>query len=275
MTAVGIGPATRGGRSRHRRLGPRGTARAIAGGGLALAFAAGLGSPGVVRATNVEDFTVVPATDGGSIDPESAGRAWTTLSGPTIDIAVYSNPDVFPAGLSFTLTLPLGFEWDAGVTGAPTTSVVPGMPAGFCSLTTSPLQYGTAASAAGQATFSLSGTHDVGCRVALTGLRVRPVSGVRADAGGQIAVVWTVPGVGVGRASGGRIALAPVKGGGGPSMGGSSLPPTDTSRTLTGSDGIRPRGPSEAIALLAALVGLLVGGSAFARRGSSRRRRAS
>ncbi len=209
--------------------------RAIAGGlGVGLALVASLAGAGRVQATNVEDFTVIAATGGASIDAETAGRAWTTLAGPVIDVAVYSNPDIFAPGLSFTLTLPMGFEWNPAVTAAPTIAIAPNMPAGFCTLTASALRYGTAASGAWQATFTLSGTHDVGCRITLAGLQVRPVAGVRAGAGGQMTVTWTVPGVGVGHASAGLARLAGVAAGNG-----ASLPATDISNRLAGSDGSR------------------------------------
>lgn len=197
--------------------------------GLGLALVASLAWGHPVTATNVEDFTPIAATGGESIDPDSAGLAWTNLSGPFIDVAVYSNPDTFASGLSFTLTLPLGFEWNPAVTVAPTIAIAPGMPAGFCTVSASELRYATAASGAWQATFTLSGAHDVGCRITLAGLQVRPVAGVRAGAGGQITVAWKVPGVGVGRASGGLVRLAAGENAG-------SLPPTDVSSVPSGPD---------------------------------------
>lgn len=247
---------TKGPEARRRRARGLRASTTMAAVVLSLAAAVGLGRPAVVRATNVNDFTVTPATGGAPIDPESAGRAWTTLTGPTIDVAVYSNPDAFPPGLSFTLTLPPGFEWNRSVTASPTVTIASGMPAGFCTLTASKLQYATATSGPSQASFTLAGTHDVGCTLTLSGLQVRPATGVRGDAGGYLAVGWTVPGVGVGQASAGRIAL-----GGAVSRepaGGSSLPPTDTSPTVEDAGGESLPGTLGDAAPFAALLGLLI-----------------
>jgi hypothetical protein len=65
-----------------------------------------LAAPTAATATNVSDFTVAPAT-GGTALPLSGG--WRTLAGPTIELGMYSNPDVFPAGLTVRVTLSAGF----------------------------------------------------------------------------------------------------------------------------------------------------------------------
>ena len=55
------------------------------------------GAP-IVHATNLEDFTVIPATGGSGVTEGD----WSMLTGPTIQVGPYSNPDVLPAGVDFT-----------------------------------------------------------------------------------------------------------------------------------------------------------------------------
>jgi hypothetical protein len=209
-----------------------------------------LAAPAAASATNVSDFTVIPAT-GGTALPLTGGVR--TIAGPAIDVAMYSNPDVFPAGLTIGLTLPDGFAFDPTVVTAPTVAIAAGMPAGFCTLTTSSLAYG-AGKAPRRVTFGLAGTHDVGCTVTLSDLRVHWVGGSSSTRNGRIAVDWTIPGVGSGHADGGRLAAVDLGGRG-------DLPPTDTTDPST--DGA----PLGALAgLVAALCAVIM----LAARGRSR-----
>lgn len=208
-------------------------------------------TPARVTATNLSDFTVIPAAGGTGISPAAAGGSWTTLTGPAIDIAVYSNPDVFPPDLMFTLTLPANFEWNAEETAPPVVSVAPGMPAGFCSLVPSALTYSGAGDAPRAVRFTLGGTHDIGCVVSLRGLQVRPISAdARAGAGGSLMIVWGAPQLGTTRVSGGIVSLA----GAAPAV----LPPTDAAAPLSHSStpgrGAFPPLPGIIVAALA-LVG--------------------
>ena len=83
------------------------------------------------------------------------------------------------------------------------------MPAGFCSIGASRLTYEGAGGSSRVATFTLLGTHDIGCRIVLGGLRVRWAAGAtEAPAAGELTVTWTVPGLGSASAPGGTIAPA-------------------------------------------------------------------
>ncbi len=204
-----------------------------------------------VAATNLSDFTVTPASGGTDIPPSTAGGAWTTLKGPAIDITPYSNPDVFPPGLAFTLTLPTNFEWNTTVTTAPVVSVAAGMPAGFCTLVPSGLTYAGSGTAPRTVRFTLAGTHDIGCVVSLRGLQLRPISAeASAGTGGKLTVDWGAPSLGVSRAIGGVVSLAVTSA--------FSLPPTDTALER----GAAPVLPGAAVGLVA----LLAAGWALLRR---------
>ncbi len=211
-----------------------------------------LAAPTAATATNVSDFTVAPAI-GGTALPLSGG--WRTLAGPMIEIGMYSNPDVFPTGLTVSVILPAGFAWDPTVVEPPTVAIAAGMPAGFCTLVASGLAY-PAEAAPHSVSYTLSGTHDVGCTVSLTGLRVRWVGDGAAARSGAISVLWTIPGVGTGRASGGRVASI--------DFGGSSaLPATDTAEGAPVADGANPfdgRGLGHEAGLLVGLFAVLLGG---------------
>jgi hypothetical protein len=174
---------------------------------LALAAGPALGGPRAV-ATNLSDITVIPATGGEAIAASPPG-GWAALIGPTLDVAMYSNPDRFPEGTAVRLELPRGYEWDTTAVAAPAVDPAPGMPAGFCSIGASRLAYEGAGGSSRVATFTLLGTHDIGCRIVLDGLRVRWAAGAtEAPAAGELAVTWTVPGLGSASAPGGTIAPA-------------------------------------------------------------------
>jgi hypothetical protein len=144
----------------------------------------------------------------------------------------------------------------------PAVAIAAGMPAGFCTLVASRLAY-PAEAAPHTVTYTLSGTHDVGCAVSLTGLRVRWVGDGAAARSGAIAVDWTIPDVGTGRASGGQVAAVDVGGGS------SALPATDTAEgaPVAGganvADGANPldeRGLDREAGLLGPLSAVLLGG---------------
>jgi hypothetical protein len=166
---------------------------------------------GAALATNVSDFSVTPATGGSSISASTASAEWTALTGPVINVVPYSNPDVIPTGTTFTLQLPANFEWNDAITAAPTVTVAPGAPAGFCTLVPSGLTYFGTGNTASSLSFTLSGSHDVACLISFSTLQVRPISGnSSAGTGGDIAVSWNIPGVGQGSAKGGVLTMVPV-----------------------------------------------------------------
>ena len=80
----------------------------------AAALVAALGSAAGAGATNVSDFTVTPATGGSNISASTAGGTWTSLGGPVINVAPYSNPDTIPTGTTFT---PSNGVWALNYTG--------------------------------------------------------------------------------------------------------------------------------------------------------------
>lgn len=167
----------------------------------AIAVGAFVAAVPVATATNLSDITIVPVAGGGNL-PAGGTADWTTLRGPIVEFAPYSNPDVLPEGTIVTLSLPDGFDWDTAALTLPTVAPSPGMPAGICELTAGPLQY-----AGSDLSFAVSGTHDIGCRIAFTTLRVRALGGTTPP-GGDITATWTVPGLGSGSASAGSLAVA-------------------------------------------------------------------
>jgi hypothetical protein len=168
---------------------------------------------GTALGTNLSDFSVTPATGGANIPATTAGGAWTTLTGPVINVVPYSNPDVIPQdALVFQMQLPANFEWNTAKTAAPVVTVAPGSPAGFCTLTATGVSYwNTPGAPPGYkyAQFGLSGTHDVGCQVTFAGLQVRPISSnPAAGTGGNIVVTWTLNGVASAPQNGGAVTMA-------------------------------------------------------------------
>lgn len=194
--------------------------RVVAVSGSIAALLAVLLAPATACATNLSDFTVTPATGGEALVALSAADGWTSLNGPTINVTPYSNPDVFPAGLTFTVTLPPNVKWNATVTTPPSVAVAADAPAGFCQLVPSSLTYMGIGASRRLFTFTLGGTHDVGCVLKFSGLQIRAVGqDLSAGTGGDITVEWSAPSLGASRAFGGIVRMSPP--------GGPTAPPTD------------------------------------------------
>lgn len=165
------------------------------------ALLAALAGVPVALATNLEDFTVTPATGGGALTADD----WSELTGPTIQVWAYSNPDVLPPGTLFDLSLPPGVEWDRGADVSATIVPSPGMPEGMCELAAGPPVYASET----ELRMALGGRHDIGCTITFHGLRVRALAGAASlgQTGGTLTVHWTVPGLGTSRGNGGDLTI--------------------------------------------------------------------
>lgn len=168
----------------------------------ALAVGALVAAVPVATATNLSDITIVPVAGGENLPAGGGDADWTTLRGPIVEFAPYSNPDVLPEGTVIALSLPEGYAWDSAVTTVPTVAPSPGMPAGICDLRPGAPQY-----AGTELTVAISGTHDIGCRITFETLRVQAVAGATPPSG-EITATWTVPGLGSSSAPAGTLAVA-------------------------------------------------------------------
>jgi len=129
------------------------------------------------------DFTVTPATGGANIPASTAGGAWTTLTGPTINVAASQTADLIVPPVLITMTLPANFEFNGSI------ATTPALGPSDCQLTVTPIAYFGTGNGSTSAQISVAGTHAAACQIAFSGLQVGPISSdPAAGTGGNITV---------------------------------------------------------------------------------------